>query len=77
MRPWSVAAAFVVVLGAILGLASCDYSPADVGYRPPKATGGQTASASSGQASSGTSNGGDVAIGPSKTSGHEDNGAAR
>jgi hypothetical protein len=74
MRPWGIAAAFVVVLGAVLGLAACDYSPADVGYRPPKANGGQTASASSGQASSGTSNGGDVAIGSPKTSGNEDNG---
>lgn len=71
MRPWIVAIATV----AVLSLAGCDYGPTDVGYRPPKPERGQTGSASSGHASSGTSNGGDVAIEAPKAPSHQAGGA--
>lgn len=58
MRPWLVAGAFL----AVLSLAGCDYGPADVGYRPPQASASKASPSAS--ASSGTSNGGDVAIAP-------------
>jgi hypothetical protein len=61
MRPWLVAGAFL----AILGLAGCDYGPVDVGYRAPQASASKNAPSAS--ASSGTSNGGNIAIAPPAT----------